>query len=88
MQVILSPMEAIADTYRALLPDGSGSDFQRILDLKVGDCAVLCSKLEYYSTINFLDLNFHSSMTTTFLLLSVYFTMYWRNHICWKVGSL
>lgn len=35
MQVILSPMEAIADTYRALLPEGSGADFQRILDLKV-----------------------------------------------------
>lgn len=35
VQVILSPMEAIADTYRALLPEGSGADFQRILDLKV-----------------------------------------------------
>ncbi len=30
-------MEAIADTYRALLPEGSGVDFQRILDLKVSD---------------------------------------------------
>jgi len=37
LQVILSPMEAIADTYRALLPEGSGADFQRILDLKVSD---------------------------------------------------
>lgn len=27
-------MEAIADTYRALLPEGSGADFLRILDLK------------------------------------------------------
>lgn len=34
LKVILSPMESIADTYRALLPDGSGADFQRILDLK------------------------------------------------------
>ncbi|KAG0554133.1 hypothetical protein KC19_12G065500 [Ceratodon purpureus] len=34
LKVMLSPMEAIADTYRALLPDGSGADFQRILDLK------------------------------------------------------
>ncbi|XP_024364577.1 vacuolar protein sorting-associated protein 53 A [Physcomitrium patens] len=34
LKVILSPMEAIADTYRALLPEGSGADFQRILDLK------------------------------------------------------
>ena len=41
MQVILSPMESIADTYRALLPDDSGADFQRILDLKVRDCSVL-----------------------------------------------
>ncbi|KAG0584269.1 hypothetical protein M758_3G197500 [Ceratodon purpureus] len=34
LKVILSPMEAIADTYRALLPEGSGADFLRILDLK------------------------------------------------------
>ena len=41
MQVILSPMEAIADTYRALLPEGSGADFLRILDLKVIIDAIL-----------------------------------------------
>ncbi|CAM6084244.1 unnamed protein product [Calypogeia fissa] len=34
LKVILSPMEAIADTYRALLPEGTAADFQRILDLK------------------------------------------------------
>jgi hypothetical protein len=34
LKVLLSPMEAIADTYRALLPEGSAADFQRILDLK------------------------------------------------------
>ncbi|BBN20320.1 vacuolar protein sorting-associated protein 53 [Marchantia polymorpha subsp. ruderalis] len=34
LKVILSPMEAIADTYRALLPEGTAMDFQRILDLK------------------------------------------------------
>lgn len=41
LQVILSPMEAIADTYRALLPEGSGADFLRILDLKVISYALL-----------------------------------------------
>eukprot|EP00850_Spirogloea_muscicola_P023182 SM000335S12906 [mRNA] locus=s335:65884:70763:+ [translate_table: standard] len=34
LKVLLSPSEAIADTYRALLPDGTSADFQRILDLK------------------------------------------------------
>lgn len=34
LKVLLSPEEAIADTYRALLPDGSLGDFQRVLDLK------------------------------------------------------
>jgi hypothetical protein len=34
-------MEAIADTYRALLPEGSGADFLRILDLKVMSDALL-----------------------------------------------
>lgn len=34
LKVLLSPVEAIAETYRALLPDGSVADFQRVLDLK------------------------------------------------------
>lgn len=34
-------MEAIADTYRALLPEGSAADFQRILDLKVSKSYLL-----------------------------------------------
>eukprot|EP00850_Spirogloea_muscicola_P021727 SM000259S08749 [mRNA] locus=s259:135499:140355:- [translate_table: standard] len=34
LKVLLSPSDAIADTYRALLPDGTSADFQRILDLK------------------------------------------------------
>ncbi|EFJ16271.1 hypothetical protein SELMODRAFT_421950 [Selaginella moellendorffii] len=34
LKVILSPIESIADTYHALLPEGSGADFQRLLDLK------------------------------------------------------
>lgn len=34
LKVILSPMESVADTYRALLPEGTAADFQRILDLK------------------------------------------------------
>ncbi|CAN6465516.1 unnamed protein product [Victoria cruziana] len=34
LKVILSPVESVADTYRALLPEGTPSDFQRILELK------------------------------------------------------
>lgn len=34
-QVILSPLDSVADTYRALLPEGTTSEFQRILELKV-----------------------------------------------------
>lgn len=34
-QVILSPIDSVGDTYRALLPEGTLSEFQRILDLKV-----------------------------------------------------
>ncbi|GBG82677.1 hypothetical protein CBR_g35042 [Chara braunii] len=34
LKVILSPSETIADTFRALLPDGSAQDFIRMLDLK------------------------------------------------------
>ncbi|KAH9299234.1 hypothetical protein KI387_030916, partial [Taxus chinensis] len=34
LKVILSPMESVADTYRALLPEGTAADLQRILDLK------------------------------------------------------
>eukprot|EP00897_Mesotaenium_endlicherianum_P004927 jgi/Mesen1/4462/ME000227S03482 len=44
LKVILSPSEAIADTYRALLPDGSAADFQRILDLKASfSFSLFCS---------------------------------------------
>lgn len=35
MQVILSPVDSVANTYRALLPEGTPLEFQRILDLKV-----------------------------------------------------
>jgi len=34
MQVILSPVDSVANTYRALLPEGTPLEFQRILDLK------------------------------------------------------
>ncbi|KAH9622612.1 hypothetical protein KSS87_002661 [Heliosperma pusillum] len=34
LKVILSPMDSVADTYRALLPEGTPSEFQRILELK------------------------------------------------------
>eukprot|EP00250_Pteridium_aquilinum_P035828 c9974_g1_i1 orf=227-2767(+) len=34
LKVILSPVESIADTYRALLLEGTAADFQRLLDLK------------------------------------------------------
>ena len=36
MQVILSPVDSVANTYRALLPEGTPVEFQRILELKVG----------------------------------------------------
>lgn len=39
-QVILSPLDSVADTYRALLPEGTTSEFQRILELKVTPCFV------------------------------------------------
>jgi hypothetical protein len=35
MQVILSPVDSVANTYRALLPEGTPLEFQRILELKV-----------------------------------------------------
>ncbi|CAH1435176.1 unnamed protein product [Lactuca virosa] len=34
LKVILSPVDSVADTYSALLPEGTHSEFQRILDLK------------------------------------------------------
>lgn len=36
IQVILSPVDSVANTYRALLPEGTPLEFQRILELKVG----------------------------------------------------
>ncbi|KAJ0603347.1 putative vacuolar protein sorting-associated protein [Helianthus annuus] len=36
LKVILSPIDSVADTYGALLPEGTPSEFQRILELKVG----------------------------------------------------
>ncbi|GAB4841539.1 HIT domain protein [Ancistrocladus abbreviatus] len=34
LKVILSPVDSMADTYRALLPEGTPTEFQRIFDLK------------------------------------------------------
>ncbi|XP_042483516.1 vacuolar protein sorting-associated protein 53 A [Macadamia integrifolia] len=34
LKVILSPIDSVADTYRALLPEGTPLEFQRILELK------------------------------------------------------
>lgn len=34
LKVILSPIDSVADTYRALLPEGTLMEFQRILELK------------------------------------------------------
>ncbi|GAB4830381.1 HIT domain protein [Ancistrocladus abbreviatus] len=34
LKVILSPVDSVADTYRALLPEGTPAEFQRILELK------------------------------------------------------
>ena len=36
LQVVGSPPESLVDTFFELLPQGSPSDFQRMLDLKVG----------------------------------------------------
>lgn len=35
LKVILSPVDSVADTYRALFPEGTLMEFQRILELKV-----------------------------------------------------
>ncbi|KAJ6863830.1 hypothetical protein NC651_034591 [Populus alba x Populus x berolinensis] len=35
LKVILSPVDSVADTYRALLPEGTPMEFQRILELKI-----------------------------------------------------
>lgn len=42
IQVILSPIDSVADTYRALLPEGTPSEFQRILELKVVSKLISC----------------------------------------------
>ncbi|XP_056164208.1 vacuolar protein sorting-associated protein 53 A isoform X2 [Syzygium oleosum] len=34
LKVILSPVDSVADTYRALLPEGTPMEFQRVLELK------------------------------------------------------
>ncbi|GFZ09295.1 membrane trafficking VPS53 family protein [Actinidia rufa] len=34
LKVILSPVDSVADTYHALLPEGTPLEFQRILELK------------------------------------------------------
>ncbi|KAJ3679789.1 hypothetical protein LUZ60_016067 [Juncus effusus] len=34
LKVILSPVDSVANTYRALLPEGTPAEFQRILELK------------------------------------------------------
>ncbi|KAI3995071.1 hypothetical protein MKX01_020843 [Papaver californicum] len=34
LKVILSPVDSVSDTYKALLPEGTPSEFQRILELK------------------------------------------------------
>lgn len=34
LKVILSPVDSVADTYRALLPEGTTMEFQRVLELK------------------------------------------------------
>jgi hypothetical protein len=41
IQVILSPFDSVADTYRALLPEGTPMEFQRILELKVESILVV-----------------------------------------------
>ncbi|CAN0902290.1 Vacuolar protein sorting-associated protein 53 A [Linum grandiflorum] len=38
LQVILSPVDSVADTYRAILPEGTPMQFHRILELKVSSC--------------------------------------------------
>lgn len=50
LQVILSPVDSVADTYRALLPEGTPMEFQRILELKVIDCSLFLFLL-FFKTI-------------------------------------
>ena len=59
MQVILSPVDSVANTYRALLPEGTPLEFQRILDLKV-----LCLKIWHI-----LDTNNLPSLVTIWQLI-------------------
>lgn len=40
LKVVGSPPEGLVDTFFELLPHGSPSDFQRIIDLKVGGASV------------------------------------------------
>ena len=53
IQVILSPIDSVADTYRALLPEGTLMEFQRILELKVTikllSCLLNCTHPFVYS---------------------------------------
>lgn len=50
LQVILSPVDSVADTYRALLPEGTPMEFQRILELKVIACSPFISVvLDFFS---------------------------------------
>jgi hypothetical protein len=54
MQVILSPVDSVANTYHALLPEGTPLEFQRILDLKV--CALKLDLLSVQPPIRFVNL--------------------------------
>ncbi|KAF3323903.1 vacuolar protein sorting-associated protein 53 A [Carex littledalei] len=56
LKVILSPVDSVANTYRALLPEGTLSDFQRILDLKG------LKKTDQQTILE--DFNKHSATTT------------------------
>ncbi|PIA33323.1 hypothetical protein AQUCO_04100028v1 [Aquilegia coerulea] len=46
LKVILSPVDSVEDTYRALLPEGTPLEFQRILELKIYGHALFF--FEYY----------------------------------------
>lgn len=62
----MSPVDSVGDTYRALLPEGTPSEFQRILELKV----VLVLPLMFSATVSFGMVKVRRSLGTKTLLIT------------------
>ncbi|MCO5581011.1 hypothetical protein L7F22_034887 [Adiantum nelumboides] len=65
LKVILLPVESIADTYRALLLEGTVTDFQRLLDLKGLKKAEQQPLLDYFNRRGTSGVAPSSPLTTT-----------------------